>query len=233
VVDSGTMPTPPTEYATSQNGTPRTVRIVVRPGVDQGIVDRLTGSLSDVRWHEVQHAYGEASNLPALLFAVVVGTDEVRSPAWWELWGNIHHQGTVYEATAPSVPFIETIAGSTEHPDRVEALGFLRQIAVGDGPYASDVRAAVRPGVETLLAGWETKPDLIQRALIWLASAFPDLASQHGGLVRLVPEAMQTAWAEVVARSGYPMAEQDESTDEAMDREVELESWALAGWPSA
>jgi len=29
------------------------------------------------------------------------------------------------------------------------------------------------------------------------------------------------------------MVEQDESTDEAMDREDELERWALAGWPGA
>jgi hypothetical protein len=233
VIYSGTMSAPPTEYATSQNGTPRIVRIIVRSGVDQGFVDRLTSSLADVGWHEVKHAYGEASNLPALLFAVVVGTDEVRPPAWWELWGSIHHQGTVYEATAPSIPFIETIASSAEHPDRVEALAFLREIAVGNGPYANDVRAAIRPGAEALLAGWETEPDLIRRALIWLASAFPDLASQHRELVRLVPKAMQTAWDEVVARSGYPIAEQDYSTDEATDREDELARWALAGWPSA
>lgn len=163
----------------------------------------------------------------------MVGTDEVRSPAWWELWGNIHHQGTVYEATVPSVRFIEGVASSREHPDRVEALSFLRQIAVGDGTFAADVRAAVRPGVDTLLAGWETERVLIQRALIWLSSAYPDLASRHPGLVHLVPDSMRQTWNEVSARSGYPLVDQDESTDEAMDREDELERWALAGSPGA
>ena len=233
VVDSVTMLAAPTEYETTQNGSRRTVQIVVRPGIDQGVVDQVTQSLAEVRWHELHHAYGQASNLPALLFAIVVGTDEVRSPAWWELWGNIHHQGTVYEATVPSVPFLEAVAGFPEHPDRVEALSFLRWIAVGDGTFAADVRAAVRPGVETLLAGWELQPDLIQRALVWLASGYPDIASRHPRLVQLVPHSMRATWAEVIARSGYPMADQDESTDEAMDREDELERWALAGWPGS
>jgi hypothetical protein len=227
------MLAPPTEYETTQNGASRTVQIVVRPGVEQRVVDQLTESLAAVRWHEVHHAYGEASDLPAVLFAIVVGTDEVRAPAWWELWGNIHHQGTVYEATVPSVRYIESVAGSPEHPDRVEALSFLRQIAVGNGAFAADVRTAVRRGVETLLAGWETEPDLIQRALVWLSSVYPDIASRHPALVRLVPDSMREAWNEVSARSGYPLVDQDESTDEAMDREDELERWALAGWPGA
>ena len=124
VVDSVTMLAPPTEYVTNQNGASRTVQIVVRPGIEQGVVDQLTESLAAVGWLDLHHAYGEASDLPALLFAIVVGTDVVRSPAWWELWGNIHHQGTVYQATVPSVRYIEGVAVSPEHPDRVEALSF-------------------------------------------------------------------------------------------------------------
>jgi hypothetical protein len=221
----------PTEYETNQDGAPRTVQIAVRPGVGQRFVNQLTESLAAVRWHEVHHAYHEASDLPALLFAIVVGTDEVRSPAWWELWGNIHHQGTVYEATIPSIRYIESVASSREYPDRVEALSFLRQIAIGDGTFAADARSAFRPGAETLVAGWKTEPELIQRALVWLSSAYPDLASLHPGLVHLVPDSMREAWNEVCVRSGYPMGDQNEFTDEAMDRENELESWALAGWP--
>ncbi len=221
----------PTEYQSHQTGAPRTVQIAMRSGVDEGVVDRSTESLAEVRWHEVHHAYGLATNVPALLLAIVVGTDEVRSPAWWELWGNIHHQGTAYEATARSVPFIEAVAGSLEHPDGVEALSFLRQIVVGNGTCAAAVRAAVRPGVEASLANWEMEPDLIQRALSWLASVYPDLASLHPGLEQLVPESMRSKWAEVVTRSGYPIAYQDESTDDAMDRQAELERWVPAGWP--
>ena len=91
----------------------------------------------------------------------------------------------------------------------------------------------MRPGVETLLAGWEAEPDLIQRAILWLSSVYPDIATRHPWLVRLVPDSMRQAWNDVTARSGYPMVDQDESTDEAKDREDELERWALAGWPDA
>ena len=152
MVDSVTVLVPPTAYVTRQNPTLRTVQIVVRPGVDRRDIDGLTESLAAVSWHEVNHAYGEASDVPALLFAIAVGTDEVRAPAWTELWVSVHHQGSVYEATVPSVPFIEAIAGSREHPDRVEALSFLRLVAVGDGDYADDVRTTVRPGVQRFVA---------------------------------------------------------------------------------
>jgi hypothetical protein len=84
-----------------------------------------------------------------------------------------------------------------------------------------------------LLAGWEAEPDLIQRALVWLASVYPDIATRHPELVRIVPDSMREAWKEVSVRSGYPIVAQDESTYEAMDREDELERWALADWPDA
>ena len=233
VVDSVTVLVPPTSYVTRQNPTLRTVQIVVRPGLDQRDIDRLTASLAGVSWHEVHHAYGEASDVPALLLAIAVGTDEVRAPAWTELWVSVHHQGSDYEATVPSVAFIEAIAGSREHPDRVEALSFLRQVAIGDGDLADDVRTTVRPGVERFVAGWETEPELVQRALVWAATVYPDIAGRHLGLARLVPDSMRETWADVVARSGYPVLGEDDSADEAMDREDALERWALAGWPSS
>ena len=49
------MSAPPTEYVTRQGNPPRTVPIVVRPGIDQASVDRLTESLAAVPWHEVHH----------------------------------------------------------------------------------------------------------------------------------------------------------------------------------
>lgn len=51
---------------------------------------------SKIRWTELAHAYGSATDVAALLYGATLGDDQVRREAWWELWGNIHHQGTVY-----------------------------------------------------------------------------------------------------------------------------------------
>jgi hypothetical protein len=227
VVDSVLMPTPPSEFAATQGGAHRTVPIIVRSGVGHGAVDELAEALASIPWSALHHAYGPADDVPALLFAVTLATDDVRHAAWWELWGNIHHQGTVYEATVPSVPFIYDVARSVEAADRVEALSFLRQIAVGDGSFAADVRAAVRPRAEALVTAWRQEPELIQRALLWLSSAYPEVANQHSDLGRLVPESMRGTWNEVVTTSAFPT----DLADDAMDRQDELERWALAGRP--
>ena len=63
--------------------------------------ESLLGAVSAVDWSAVHHAYGAASDVPGQLPAVIVGDEETRDEAWWNLWGNIHHQGTIYEATAP------------------------------------------------------------------------------------------------------------------------------------
>lgn len=164
----------PTHFTSRRAGTERTVAIAPRRGVTEREQSDLTERLSAIAWHDLHHAYGPAGDVPALLYAVTLGTDQVRRDAWWELWGNVHHQGTVYEATPACVPFFVDVAANSGHPDRVNALAFLRTIAVGDGTYATKTREAVNRHLPALLDGWEHEPDLVQRALLLLASAFPD-----------------------------------------------------------
>lgn len=61
--------------------------------------------LDRITWDELTHAYGPASDVPALLRAVLQGGEDA-DEAWNDLHGNIWHQGTVYEATAPAIPFL-------------------------------------------------------------------------------------------------------------------------------
>lgn len=200
--------------------------VVARRDVADDAAEALVRRLEEIPWSRLDHAYGSGADVPALLYAVHLGTAEVREAAWFELWGNIHHQGTVYAATVPAVPFLDEIARSPERPDRVQALSFLREIALGDGSAAGTVRDAVRPRAETLLAAWPDEPEQVQRALVWLATAFPDLARQHEGLLDLVPPPLRAALEETVATGGRL----EELSDDAMDRQDELERWALAGW---
>ena len=85
--------------------------------------------LERVDWSGLQHAYGQASDVPALLRALVSSEKETRDEALYELYGNIWHQGTVYQATAFAVPFlIEILAAKCDKP---AILRFLAHLANG------------------------------------------------------------------------------------------------------
>jgi hypothetical protein len=187
-----------------------------------------------VDWAGLEHAYGPAHEVPALLFGVTLATCAVRGDAWWELWGNVHHQGTVYSATPPSVSFIADIAADPSHPDRVNALAFLRVVALGNGANAPATRFAVAARLPGLLAAWDREPALVQRALVYLGSAFPERAVAVTGPDFVVPAEHRVAWAELLAAGGDPtvlLGDDNESDDWAVqDRQYALEAWAYAGW---
>lgn len=64
-------------------------------------------ALDSQRWHALQHAYGTASDIPALLRQLDVlppasGEDE----PWFTLWSALAHQGDVYSASFAAVPHV-------------------------------------------------------------------------------------------------------------------------------
>lgn len=98
-----------------------------------------------VNWASLSHAYGSAEDVPDVLRSLVSDDADVREEALSELYGNIWHQGTVYEATAPAVPFL---IGLFEHSgevgstvDRVGILALLEVIA--DGHSYHDVHGPI------------------------------------------------------------------------------------------
>jgi hypothetical protein len=224
----------PTQFTSQRTGEARRVRIKTRHGISTAQRDALATSLAEIDWADLHHAYGRATEVPALLYAVMFATDDVRREAWWELWGNVHHQGTVYEATPASVPFLARIASDATHPERVNALAFLRAVALGNGTYAPATRAAVEAHLPGLLPRWQSEPELVQRALLYLASAYPNQIAELPALVRILPDEHRTAWTELLAAGGDPatlLADDDEHEGwEVQDRQYDLEVWALAGW---
>lgn len=204
---------------------PRRVGVVPRPDVTDAACDDLAARLRAVDWSHLEHAYGPADDVPALLLAVMVGADDVRADAWWELWANVHHQGTVYSATTPTVPFVSAIVRQVSHPDRVDALAFLHAVAVGEGPDAGQVSRVVQDQARFLVPSWRQEPELVRRALLWLLSACPELPVEPD-LLRLVPDTCVPVW-QAVRDAGGDIGELDE---DELDRYDELEQWALAGW---
>ncbi|MGV8990839.1 MAG: hypothetical protein ACOH1Q_05480 [Thiobacillus sp.] len=64
-------------------------------------------SLDSPRWSELKHAYGQASDTPALLRKLADVPDSVddKEP-WFSLWSSLAHQGDVYSASFAAVPHV-------------------------------------------------------------------------------------------------------------------------------
>ena len=107
-----------------------------------GHSDSVLTGLDEIDWAALEHAYGPAEDVPGLLRALASGNAEAAKAALYELWGTIWHQGSVYPATVPAVPFLARIAtaGGSASP-AAEVLHLLGSIAE-----SSDPRSGAKPG---------------------------------------------------------------------------------------
>ena len=107
--------------------------------------DALAG-LEEIDWARLCHAYGPAGDVPGLLRALVSESPAERKHALHELYGNIFHQGSRYEATAHAVPFLVRLALDPQTPQRDEIVHLLVALAIGYD------EAYLPAGVD--IAGW-------------------------------------------------------------------------------
>jgi HEAT repeat protein len=175
--------------------------------------------LDDVPWHSLHHAYGVATDVPDLIRALTSPEDDVREKALWELYGNIWHQHTVYEATSHAVPFLVELATSPTAPDETRARVAMLLADIADGSsyvevheplfremgvdagfepgqleqeraWVAAAREAVRSAVELLAGDLDaTAPPERQRAAVYVASMFPEDAPRLAPRVRGLREA--------------------------------------------
>ncbi|MBL9102210.1 MAG: tetratricopeptide repeat protein [Myxococcales bacterium] len=94
--------------------------------------------LQTVDWNALTHAYGAAADVPDLLRALADPDRQVRKDAYWELYGNIFHQGTRYPATAPAIPFLLELLADPATPDRHELLLLVTHLVTGQFSVAAD-----------------------------------------------------------------------------------------------
>lgn len=114
------------------------------PGSSQSDPSFLDG-LDAVPWAELNHAYGPAEDVPAMLRTLFTGSQEAAAEAEQELWSSINHQGSVYPATPAAVSFLAKAAAAGVQ--RESALSLLAGIAQSnderDGLPAGAARSAV------------------------------------------------------------------------------------------
>ena len=89
----------------------------------RGMVEAML-ELDDSRWSELTHAYGVASDIPALLLALAKRPEQqsANGEPWFTLWSSLYHQGDVYTASYAAIPHVVEIALS--HADPID-FGFL------------------------------------------------------------------------------------------------------------
>jgi hypothetical protein len=76
--------------------------------------------LHDIDWASMEHAYGSAEEVPALL--------RERRKALDRFYGAVHHQGSVDPPTAASLPFLFELAVDGATPDRAAVVALLVSI---------------------------------------------------------------------------------------------------------
>lgn len=93
----------------------------------------MLDGLDEINWSSLTHAYGKADDVPELLKTLLSSNKEERDDALYDLFGNIWHQGTVYDATPHAIPFLIELLQNEITPDREGVTHLLTVIAAGSG----------------------------------------------------------------------------------------------------
>ena len=96
----------------------------------------MLGELDGIDWRRLRHAYGSAGDVPGQVRALASDDATARQEALGALFGNVWHQGTVYEATSYVVPFLIDLATSPQIHERAGILSLLGEIAGGSSYWA-------------------------------------------------------------------------------------------------
>ena len=87
--------------------------------------------LYSVPWQRLTHAHGAATDVPELITNLAQPDQKLRDESWHELYGNLWHQGTVYEATVYAVPFFIRLLEVESLPQKHRILLYLADLFCG------------------------------------------------------------------------------------------------------
>ncbi|MFC4120443.1 hypothetical protein [Nonomuraea zeae] len=113
--------------------------------------------LESIGWAELHHAYGPAVDVPGQLRSLLSADAGARGWARHQLWGNVYHQGTRWQASCHVVPFLTELVADPATPDRAAVLALLRAVALGD---RDDTQLPFDPGREFAKAESVTGDDV-------------------------------------------------------------------------
>ncbi|MFJ9523952.1 hypothetical protein [Streptomyces cyaneofuscatus] len=138
----------------------------------------VLGEMRNVRWHELQHSYGSASQVPGMLSRIAWGDGPTAEDALRDLDQWIGAPA-VFDATVAAVPFLWELAATETVKDRAGVLDLLATIlAAGHAQHPEWTRAAHeavaegRPTAARLAAGASSaQPQAVREAAARLLAA--------------------------------------------------------------
>ncbi|WP_035059802.1 hypothetical protein [Andreprevotia chitinilytica] len=154
--------------------------------------------LNSPRWSELQHAYGPAGDIPALLrqLTELPSAKDDEEP-WFSLWSALAHQGDVFSASFAAVPYVVHALASA--PDRADSVYFQFPAWIEVCRQKRDVEVPVDlqaayfaalqqlPALVAVAASREWDADYMQCALAAIAAA-KGQASVAEAVMELTPE---------------------------------------------
>jgi hypothetical protein len=116
-------------------------------------MNALAAAAAKIDWTKLQHAYGEATNVPRIVAALASADAGEREGGFYDLYGSLCHQGSVYTATLAVIPLLFEILRSPGYADRTALLLAIAAIGRGNGEDVSmaDIRAAIAREAEALI----------------------------------------------------------------------------------
>ena len=134
--------------------------------------------LDEVPWENLKHAYGDAGDVPDLLRGLASADGNVRKESIYKLYGNIWHQGTIYDATPHAVPFLIRLHAIPGLPAHDDVATLLMLIGAGRGFFEVHSTSGCSPQdgttLEDTLAAEERIREEVRNALLPILS---DLAA--------------------------------------------------------
>ena len=172
-------------------------------------------NLEKIDWGSVQHCNGPANNIPKLLQDLLSKDKKTQSSAILQLFDNIWHHGTVYEASAQAVPFLYEILESPSCFERFSVVWLLGAIANGTSEppvnhsekneemiWAKNAHGAVRLGVKTILGLLDEKDMDLRLPVVLLLASLSEEAAQ----ITPVLSSMLLTEKNAEARAGFGLA---------------------------
>jgi hypothetical protein len=103
-------------------------------------------TLFRVNWGRLTHAYGWARDVPSILHNIVARDQARRAEGWEAFFSAIVHQGSIYDSTVATIPFLIEAAANPDTPERARILYYLRKLWLRAQEHGGDSLVAEPPG---------------------------------------------------------------------------------------
>jgi hypothetical protein len=140
--------------------------------------------LDKINWSQLHHAYDEASDVPVLIHQLLSEEDDIVDEAIYELFGNIYHQGTVYQASAYAVPFLQELLNSSEITEKIKTsiacllASMADSYEIEDGSYAEAAQIAVEKELRSLFPYLSCEVPIVRESVAGALAHYPQYSGE-------------------------------------------------------